>query len=188
MDSEVKKDVAEEEATCTENTTVKPWVNPEPRSHGVGVWGNPRVVMGVRVDGELRKAFKRAAVDLFGSVCRPVEGFMVSVVEAHKGSGEGSGLTPGLTVGNRPEVKVEIGTLQIQRNLRSRRMLEPGVGVTREEVEDYRVVRDRIRAYLEENGVRDVSARVVRGRFIDIPGELVERAIRELSGEFKIWI
>ncbi|MBL7168592.1 hypothetical protein ISS40_07945 [Candidatus Bathyarchaeota archaeon] len=52
----------------------------------------------------------------------------MAVVEAHKGMKglpEGSGLTPGLTVSNRPEVKVEIGTMRIERRLRPRRMMDP---------------------------------------------------------------
>lgn len=108
-----------------EISSVQPRVNPGVRTHGVGVWGNERIVMGVRVDGELKESFKRAAVALYGSVCNPVEGFMVAVVEAYKGLGEGSGLTPGLTVGNRPEVKVEIGNFHVERLLRPRRKLDP---------------------------------------------------------------
>ena len=50
---------------------------------------------------------------------------MLSVVEAHKGLGEGCGYTPGLTVSSRPEVKVEIGNFHVERLLRPRRKLDP---------------------------------------------------------------
>ena len=81
--------------------------------------------MSVRVDSGLYKRFRRAARDLYGSVCNPVEAFMLTVVEAHKGLPEGAGSTPGLTVGKRPEVKVEIGSFHVERLLRPRRKVDP---------------------------------------------------------------
>lgn len=84
-------------------------VNPI-RTHGLGVWGGRRVVVGVRVDEKLYKAFKPVAMLFFGSVCRPIEAFMASVISAQK-------------VGVNPKMTMEIGKLVIERNIRSRRKL-----------------------------------------------------------------
>jgi len=78
--------------------------------HGLGVWGNPRVVMGVRVDSELKKRFKLVAKRVFGSVCNPIESFMATVVSCAES---------GVNFGN----TVEVGTIVIERNLRERRRL-----------------------------------------------------------------
>jgi len=91
-------------------------VNPS-RSHGVGVWGNRRIVVGIRVDEGLYSAFKPIAQGVFGSVCSPIEAFMASIVAAH-----GEGVNFGKTI--------EIGKIVIERNLRARRRL-----VVEEEVE-----------------------------------------------------
>lgn len=91
-------------------------VNPK-RNHGVGVWGGPRTVVGIRVDEKLYSAFKPFAQRVFGSVCLPVECFMaallITFVEAEK-----QGVNPGKTV------KIDVGKILIQRNLRGRRALE----------------------------------------------------------------
>jgi len=80
-------------------------------SHGLGVWGNPRVVMGVRVDSELKKRFKLVAKRVFGSVCNPIEAFMATVVSCAESE---------VNFGN----TVEVGTIVIERNLRPRRNLD----------------------------------------------------------------
>lgn len=91
-------------------------VNPL-RTHGFGVWGGKRVVVGVRVDERLYEAFKPVAKLVFGSVCRPVEAFMAAVVASNQ--------TQQLTskLGVNPSNTVEIGKLVIERNVRSRRRL-----------------------------------------------------------------
>lgn len=84
-------------------------VNPF-RSHGVGVWGNRRILVGIRVDEGLYSVFKPIAQRVFGSVCRPIEAFMACIVATAK---------EGVNFGN----TIEIGKLVIERNLRSRRRL-----------------------------------------------------------------
>jgi len=84
-------------------------VNPT-RSHGVGLWGNKRVVIGIRVDEGLYNAFKPVAKRVFGSVCSPFETFMATVLASNE---------LGVNFGN----TVEIGTVIIERNLRERRKL-----------------------------------------------------------------
>lgn len=84
-------------------------VNPK-HSHGLGIWGNPRVVMGVRVDSELKKRFNLVARRVFGSVCNPIESFMATVVSCAES---------GVNFGN----TIEVGTIVIERNLRERRSL-----------------------------------------------------------------
>jgi len=84
-------------------------VNP-PRNHGVGLWQGRRKVVGIRVDEKLYSAFKPVAQRVFGSVCRPIEAFMASVIAIAE-----SGVNFGETV--------RIENLHIERNLRSRRKL-----------------------------------------------------------------
>ena len=90
-------------------------VNPV-RSHGFGIWGNPRVVFGVRVDSELKKRFVSAAKRVFGSTCSPVESFMAAIVGCVE-QAEKLGVNPSKTV------SIEIGEIKIERNLRERRRL-----------------------------------------------------------------
>jgi|YelNatPaOPRAMG01_1025707.scaffolds.fasta_scaffold07009_7 hypothetical protein len=82
-------------------------VNPK-RTHGFGLWGNERVVVGIRVDKELYLRFKSVSKRVFGSVCNPIESFMAAVV----GLAE-NGVNPSNTV--------RIGRVVIERNLRERR-------------------------------------------------------------------
>jgi len=89
-------------------------VNPH-RTHGLGLWGNPRVVMGVRVDKKLKKAFTEVAKARFGSTCNPVESFMAAVVGVYSSE---------LLAGVNPCPTVSIGEIKIERNLRERRKLE----------------------------------------------------------------
>jgi len=84
-------------------------VNPV-RSHGIGLWGNRRVVVGIRVDEGLYNAFKPVAKRVFGSVCNPLEAFMAAVLATAQS---------GVNFGN----TVEVGTIVIERNLRERRRL-----------------------------------------------------------------
>lgn len=85
-------------------------VNPN-RTHGLGIWGNPRVVMGVRVDKELKNRFTVIAKAKFSSTCSPIEAFMATIVACSE-----IGVNFGTTV--------EVGTIVIERNLRERRKLE----------------------------------------------------------------
>ena len=88
-------------------------VNPK-HTHGFGIWGNPRVVVGIRVDKGLYFAFKRVAKAKFGSTCNPVESFMAGVVGSYQSD---------LLNGVNPCNTVNIGEIKIERNLRERRKL-----------------------------------------------------------------
>ena len=92
-------------------------VNPV-HTHGLGIWGNPRVVMSVRVDKKLKFAFKDASKALFGSTCNPIESWMAGIVGIHQNQ-KMSGVNPSTTV--------SIGEIKIERNLRERRKLEVDV-------------------------------------------------------------
>ena len=83
-------------------------------THGVGLWGNPRVVFGVRVDKGLKKQFTLASQALFGSTCNPVECFMATIVGMAKNQ-ENFRVNPSLTI-NGLNIKIE-------RNLRERRKI-----------------------------------------------------------------
>jgi len=88
-------------------------VNPY-HTHGLGIWGNPRVVMGIRVDKKLKKRFTEVAKLKFGSTCNPIESFMAGVVGTYLHDLE-SGVNPCNTV--------SIGEIRIERNLRERRKM-----------------------------------------------------------------
>jgi len=92
-------------------------VNPH-RTHGLGIWGNPRVVMGVRVDKKLKKAFTEVAKARFGSTCNPIESFMATIVGVYSNE---------FLAGVNPSATVSIGEIKIERNLRERRKLEVDV-------------------------------------------------------------
>jgi hypothetical protein len=98
-------------------------VNPK-RTHGLGIWGNRRVVMGVRVDEELKKQFVLVSKRVFGSVCNPIESFMATVVACQK-----SGVNFGTTI--------DVGKIVITRDLKVRRKL-----VVEETVTETRTVAD----------------------------------------------
>lgn len=100
------------------------WVNPE-RTHGFGVWGNRRIVFGVRVDEKLAEAFTSVAKAKFGSTCIAIEAFMAAVVSSNIASD---------TRGVNPSITIDIGTIKIERNLRERRKLTKD-DVVGEEVE-----------------------------------------------------
>lgn len=105
----LKKKMIPNTPLCYDSITV---VNRKPR-HGVGVWGNRRVVAGVRVDEGLYLAFKPIAKRVFGSTCRAVEAFMAAVVACNNNA---------VNFGN----SVEINEVIIERNLRARRSLVVG--------------------------------------------------------------
>lgn len=97
-------------------------VNPV-RTHGLGRWGNPRVVFGVRVDKKLALAFTKVAKAKFGSTCIAIEAFMASVVGCSEQL-ETSGVNPSITI--------DIGEIKIERNLRERRKLTKTVTIEEE--------------------------------------------------------
>lgn len=84
------------------------------RTHGFGIWGNRRVTWTIRIDEGLKKAAKPIIDQVFGSVCRCFESYVAGLVATYEQQGI-SGVHPSNTV--------EIGTLKIERNLRSRRKL-----------------------------------------------------------------
>jgi len=89
------------------------------RRHGVGIWGNRRVVLSFECDEGLKKQFLSFSKRVFGSVCLPMEslmaGILSTVVESEK-----FGVYPSSTV----PLKFEVGRIVIERNLRPRRKLE----------------------------------------------------------------
>ena len=82
-------------------------VNPK-HTHGFGLWNNPREVFSVRVDKGLAKAFTRVARLKFGSTCKAIEAYMAAVVGAFNKLEE---------VGVNPSITVQIGHINIERNL-----------------------------------------------------------------------
>lgn len=88
--------------------------------HGVGIWGNPRVTMTVRIDEGIKKAFILWAKRVFGSVCLPIESLCVGLMSAHIHAEE-AGVHLGQTV------DIDVGNINIQRGLRPRRRLEVDV-------------------------------------------------------------
>ena len=80
------------------------------------------MVVGIRIDKTLYNEFKPAAVADFGSVCNAVETYMLAHINARRSVKEG-----GLTRGNTGEkdVSVVIENVNIHRNLRERRLLDP---------------------------------------------------------------
>jgi hypothetical protein len=97
-------------------------VNPK-HTHGTGIWGNPRVVMGVRVDEGLKKQFNLAAKALFGSTCNPIETFMAAVVGIYQNQE---------LLRVNPSPTINIGEIKIERNLRERRKLTKTVTLEEE--------------------------------------------------------
>ena len=98
--------------------------------HGVGVWGNPRKVISIRVDSGLYKAFKPIAKAFFGSVCRPIEAFMASIITCNNKE---------VSFGN----TIKIEKLHIERNFKPRRKLkyESCEGKSCKEVPEFHVER-----------------------------------------------
>jgi len=74
-----------------------------------GFAGRRRVV-GIRIDENLYRRFKPIAQAYFGSVCRPIEAFMASIIAISE---------MGVNFGNTIEVK----EIRIERNIRARRAL-----------------------------------------------------------------
>ena len=81
-------------------------------THGLGCWGNPRIVFSVRVDSKLVKQFNLASQALFGSTCNAVESYMAGIVGCYQNQ---------KLVGVNPSSTVSIGEIKIERNLRERR-------------------------------------------------------------------
>jgi len=69
-----------------------------------------RKVVGIRVDESLYLAFKPVAMRVFGSVCRPVESFMATIVALDRHPANFSNT-------------IEVKKIVIERNLRERRKL-----------------------------------------------------------------
>ena len=84
------------------------------RSHGLGCWGNPRVVFSVRIDKRLKKDATRVLKAVYGSTCNGIETFLAGLVATYEQQGI-SGVYPRNT---------SIGQIVIERNLRERRKVE----------------------------------------------------------------
>jgi len=91
-------------------------VNPI-RTHGFGVWGNRREVVGIRIDKKLYATAKPILIEYFGSVCRPIESFLATIVSSHQTTKLNSDF------GVNPRNTIEIGKLVIERNIKTRRRL-----------------------------------------------------------------
>jgi hypothetical protein len=122
-------------------------VNPV-HTHGLGIWGNPRVVMGVRVDKLLKKRFTDVAKAKFGSTCKPIESFMAGIVGAYYSD---------LETGVNPSNTVEIGQIIIQRNLsrERRRLVETKTSEEIETVSEISktVVKPQVKATIDWHGL-----------------------------------
>lgn len=78
----------------------------------MGLWDNPRIVVGIRCDSGLYSAAKPVLKARFGSVCRAVESYFAAVLScANQEVNFGS--------------TVEIGNIVIERNIRPRKKLDP---------------------------------------------------------------
>ena len=110
-------------------------VNP-PRTHGLGIWNSERVVVGIRCDKKLYQAFKPLAEQFFGSVCRPIETFMATIISTVNNNKLNNG------VGVNPSLTIDIGKLVIERNIRSRRRMV--VEEEKEVVEKVEVNQERV--------------------------------------------
>ena len=92
-------------------------VNPM-RTHGVGIWGNRRVVMSIRVDEKLKKQATKVLKAIFGSTCRGVESILATIIATYQQQ-EIDGVYPSNT-----SSKIEIANLNILREISSRRKLD----------------------------------------------------------------
>lgn len=79
-------------------------------SYSKSLFSGRRKVIGIRIDENLYLAFKPIAKRVFGSVCRPIESFMASVVALDQ---------TGANFGN----TIQVHEIKIERNLRTRRQL-----------------------------------------------------------------
>jgi len=80
-------------------------------THGTGIWGGERKVTGIRIDNKLYKAFKPVARRVFGSVCRPVEALMATILAMQQNE---------VNFGN----TIHIDKQFIVRNIRPRRKMD----------------------------------------------------------------
>ena len=92
-------------------------VNPI-RTHGLGIWGNPREVMSIRVDSKLKTEATKVLKAIYGSTCRGIETHLAMLVATYKQQ-HIDGVYPSNTSG-----KIEIGNLNILREISSRRKLD----------------------------------------------------------------
>lgn len=129
-------------------------VNPH-RTHGLGLWNNPRVVVGIRVDKGLYLAFKLVARAKWGSTCNPIETFMAGVVGAYKADIE-RGVNPSNTV--------NIGEIKIERNLRERRKVTKTIETETETTESVMVKRCSVANCLSDGKLPGVA--VASGVFL----------------------
>ncbi len=83
-----------------------------PRTHGLGIWKNPRVPMTIRVDKKLKLAFTEASKAFSGSTCSAIEYIMAAYVGCYRNQ---------QLSGVHPELTMNIGEIKIERNLRERR-------------------------------------------------------------------
>jgi len=89
-------------------------VNPI-RTHGLGIWGNRRVVMGIRVDEKLKIEATKVLKALYGSTCRGIEAYLAGLVATYQTQ---------VIEGVNPSNTISIGKIVIERNLRPHRKLE----------------------------------------------------------------
>jgi len=94
------------------------WVNPV-RTHGFGVWNNPRVSTSFRMDSKLAAAFKQFLIAKFGSTCRGIETIAVALLASSKVQTD-IGVNP-LTTSNITQIHFD--PITIERNVRTRRKL-----------------------------------------------------------------
>lgn len=79
-------------------------------SYSKTLYSGHRKVVGIRIDENLYKTFKPIAKRVFGSVCRPIETFMASIIAISQTE---------VNFGN----TINVHEIKIERNLRARRRL-----------------------------------------------------------------
>lgn len=87
-----------------------------PSRHGVGLWGNPRVPMTVRVDAKLKQRAKQYLIRKFGSTCRGIEAIFAALLKADD-------IQQQTTVYRQPTTSINFEKVVIERNIRSRRKM-----------------------------------------------------------------
>ena len=119
----------------TQFNTCVTGVNPM-RTHGLGIWGNRRVVMGIRVDEKLKIEATKVLKLLFGSTCRGVEAYLAGLVATYHSQGI-HGVNPSNTI------DVRIDNLNIERNLKTRRKLIVEENIETVEVKQVKTVKKK---------------------------------------------
>lgn len=87
-----------------------------PPRHGVGLWGNPRVPMTVRVDAKLKKRAKTYLIAKFGSTCRGIEVILAALLKAND-------IQQDVAVYRQPTTSINFEKVVIERNIRTRRKM-----------------------------------------------------------------